>query len=159
LQWDRALAVGQGASQLLLVPFTSEAALFAHSSHTGIRYLVISRTPAKALDGTILELLLRRTPASIDTAALLTNLYQTYQRGHWAGAVPGEGLVLLYSAEYQYLTGRRFRDGHFLAGTARLAFQGRATGSLGANSTHRGILANEEATTNFIEMPDQTCTD
>lgn len=159
MHWDKAIPVGHGADQLLLVPLASDAALFAHSSHTGTRYLVITRTPAGALDGKILELLLRRTTATLDTTALFTSLYHTYQSGNWAVPVLGDGLVLLYSADYQYLTGRRFRDGHFLASTARLAFQRRSNGSPMVNAANRGTAENGGATTNFTEMPDQTCTD
>jgi hypothetical protein len=110
----------------------------------------------------MLELLLRRSAAPLDTTALFATLYHTYQRGNWAVPVPGDGLVLVYSANYEYLTGRRSRDGHFLASTARLAFQPHASGgsSPGANTANRGASANGEVSANFTAMPDlTTCTD
>jgi hypothetical protein len=148
---------------LLLVPFASDAALFAHSSHTGTRYLVVSRTPAKALEGKILELLLRRTVAPLDTAALVADLYHTShtsQAGHRPAAVPGEGLVLLYSADYQYLMGQRFRDGHWLASPTHLVFQRRPGTSPEARATPRRLAAAGGMAPAITAMPDvSACTD
>jgi len=114
------------------VPFTGDAALFAHGSVTGLRYLLVAQQTGNSLDGKILELLLPRTTQPVDTLALFTSLYRSYQRGSLVAPTQGEGYVFLYLATYQYLTGRRFAQGRFLPGAARLAFQphpGTAAGS------------------------------
>ena len=123
LVWQRALTAGTGAQQLILVPFAGDAALFAHGSVAGLRYLIVAKQAANTLDGKILEFLLPRTAQPVDTLALFTSLYRSYQRGSLVAPAQGEGYVFLYSATYQYLTGRRFEQGRFLPGATRLAFQ------------------------------------
>jgi hypothetical protein len=143
-----------------MVPLASDAALFTHSSHTGTRYLVVTRTPTGALTGQLLELLLRRQVAPLDTLALLASSYGAYQSGRWTGPVPGEGVVLVYSATYQYLTGHRFQHGHFVAATARLAFHPHLAGRPGASAPSRRAAPNGAVTASFTQMPDlTTCTD
>jgi hypothetical protein len=160
LRWGRTVSVGPGADQLLLVPLANDAALFAHSTHVGTRYLVVTRTAAGGLEGSILELLLRRAAAPVDTASVVAAFYRHHRSGQWAAPASGEGLVLFYSAGYEYRTGRRFRDGHLLAGTVRLAFQERAGGRPGGTAARRGAVPpGGGATTNFTEMGDATCVD
>lgn len=113
--------------------------------------------PDGALQGNLLELLLRRTSTPVDTAALIAALYQGYQQNTPAPASQGDGLLLVYSPTYQYLSGRRFRQGRYLPGRARLAFQRHPGSAQRASLAAR--LVPEEAGSNFTEMPDQTCID
>jgi hypothetical protein len=137
LVWQRAFTVGTGARQLVLVPFAGDAALFTHSSFAGPRYLLVSKQTTTVLDGKIIELLLPRTSQPIDTLALVTSLYHSYQSGHLAAPDQGNGFVFLYSADYQYLTGRQFQKGQFLPGTAWLAFQAVAGSTTSAKTTQQ----------------------
>ncbi|MGI4821327.1 MAG: hypothetical protein ACRYFV_08965 [Janthinobacterium lividum] len=157
LVWQQALTAGTGAQQLLLVPFAGDAALFAHGSFTGLRYLIIAKQTTNTLDGKVLEFLLPRTAQPVDTLALFTSLYRSYQRGSLVAPAQGEGYVFLYSATYQYLTGRRFEHGRFLPGAARLAFQlhpGTAT-----SSTTKSAIIDGGATTNMASPIGATCLD
>lgn len=123
LVWGRALTVGTGSQQLVLVPLAGDQALFANRPYAGSRYLIVARTSTNALDGSLVEVLLRRTPAPLDTLALFTNLYRSYRSGHLAAPGTGEGHVFLYSADYHYQAGRQFRHGQFVGNSARLDFQ------------------------------------
>lgn len=157
LVWQRALTVGTGAQQLVLVPFAGDAALFTHSSFTGPRYLLVGKQTTNALDGKIIELILPRTSQPIDTPALFTSLYHGYQSGHLAAPNQVNGFVFLYSADYQYLTGRQFQKGQFLPGTAWLAFQPVAGSIASAKTTqHSGYLGG--AITNSVPV-NTGCTD
>ncbi len=126
LLWQRAHTLGQGRQQVVLVPFAGDAGLFARTPYVGVRCLVIGKPTGSTLAGNIVEVLLRRTPEPVDTLGLLTRLYHSYQGGGLAAPGQGEGYVLVYSAGYAYLTGRRFAQGQWLPGTTRLAFQPRA---------------------------------
>lgn len=123
LVWERALTVGAGSQQLVLVPLTGDAALFARRPYAGTRYLVVARTSPNALDGSLVEVLLRHTPAPLDTLALFVDLYRSYRSGQFAAPGAGEGYVFLYSADYRYQAGRPFRHGQFVRSSARLGFQ------------------------------------
>jgi len=74
LVWQRALTTGTDAQQLVLVPFAGDAALFAHSPVTSLRYLIVARQTTSVLDGKILELVLPRTTQPIDTLGLFASL-------------------------------------------------------------------------------------
>ncbi len=84
LVWVRAITCGVGAQRFVLVPLASDAALFAHSSYLGVRYLIVAKEAANALNGNVVELLVRRTPTPVDTVALVSRLYQSYRNGHMA---------------------------------------------------------------------------
>jgi len=157
LAWQRARSVGAGAQQLILVPFAGDAALFAHSSIAAPRYLIVAKQTANTLDGKILEFILPRTTQPVDTLALFTSLYRSYQRGSLVAPAQGEGYVFLYSATYQYLTGRRFEQGRFLPGAARLAFQPRP-GSTPGNSA-KSATVDGGATTNMAPPISSPCLD
>lgn len=122
LVWAHALTLGQGSQQLVLVPMAGDQALFAARRWQGTRYLIVARNAAQALNGNVLELLLRRTSTPVDTLALFSNLYRGFVSGRPTAPAIGEGLVLLYSADYHYLTGRQFRNGQLLPGASRLVF-------------------------------------
>jgi hypothetical protein len=126
LRWQRALTVGMGSQQLVLVPFAGDAALFARTPYVGMRYLVVAKQAPASLDGKIVEVLLSRTTEQVDTLALFTSVYHSAQSGPLAAPGQGDGYVFLYSARYEYLTGRRFAQGQLLPGVTRLAFQPRA---------------------------------
>jgi hypothetical protein len=122
LVWAHARTLGQGNQQLVLVPLAGDRALFADRRWQGTRYLIVARNAAQALNGNVVELLLRRTSTPVDTLALFSDLYRGLVSGQPAAPAQGEGLVMLYSADYRYLTGRRFRNGRLLPGASRLAF-------------------------------------
>jgi len=122
LVWAHAITLGQGSQRLVLVPMAGDQALFATRPWQGTRYLVVARNTARALNGNVLELLLRRASTPIDTLALFSDLYKGFVSGRVAAPAQVEGLVMLYSADYHYLTGRQFRNGQLLPGTPRLIF-------------------------------------
>ena len=99
-----------------------DQALFAARRWQGTRYLIVARNAAQALNGNVVELLLRRNSTPVDTLALFSDLYRGFVSGRPAAPALGEGLVLLYSADYHYLTGRQFRNGQLLPGASRLVF-------------------------------------
>jgi hypothetical protein len=70
------------SSNSWLVPLAGDHALFTHSPYAGPRYLIVAKTATNALEGSLLEVLLRRTAAPIDTLALFTGLYRNYRSGH-----------------------------------------------------------------------------
>ena len=140
LRWQRALTVGMGSQQLVLVPFAGDAALFARTPYMGMRYLVVAKQAPTSLDGKIVEVLLSRTTEQVDTLALFTSLYHSAQSGHLAAPGQGTGYVFLYSASYEYLSGRRFAQGQLLPGVTRLAFQPRA-GTVAASGRTAGHRA------------------
>ena len=74
LAWSRALTVGKGAQQLVLVPLAGDEALFAHTKYAGPRYLIVAKTANNVLEGNVLELLLPRSATSLDTLGLFTSL-------------------------------------------------------------------------------------
>lgn len=148
---------GAGAQQLLIVPFAGDAALFAHSSVAAPRYLIVAKQSANTLDGKILEFILPRTTLPVDTLALFTSLYRSYQRGSLVAPAQGEGYVFLYSATYQYLTGRRFEQGRFLPGAARLAFQPHPGSAPGSSA--QAAVAEGGATTNMAPPIGAPCLD
>ena len=129
-----------------------DAALFEHSSHTGTRYLIVTASAPNALSGHLVELLLRRTADPVDTVALFSGLYRGYRSGPWTAPAHGDGLVLLYSADYRYLTGRRFRGGHWLPGTAWLGMQPHSVGSANRSTTSSTGAAGGGGTSN-VEAP------
>ena len=144
---------GTDAQQLVFIPFAGDAALFAHSPVTSLRYLIVARQTTNVLDGKILELVLPRTTQPIDTVGLFTSLYRGYQRGRPAAPTQASGYLFLYSADYHYLTGRQFRQGQLLPGTARLGFQAKAGPQAAATNLAEGT------TSNFASPVGNTCTD
>lgn len=122
LVWAHALTVGQGAQKLVLVPLVGDQTLFAGRPWQGTRYLVVTKNDNQALDGNLLELLLRRTTTPVDTVALFTSLYHNYHEGHPAALGQGEGYIITYTPDYHYIAGKHFRNGQLLAGNARLKF-------------------------------------
>lgn len=123
LVWAHALTLGQGNQRLVLVPMAGDRALFAGRRWQGTRYLIVTRNAAQALNGNVVELLLRRTSAPVDTLDLFSNLYRGFMSGQPAAPAQGEGLVMLYSADYRYVTGRKFRNGQLLPSAPRLVFR------------------------------------
>ena len=105
-----------------------------------MRYLVVAKQAPASLDGKIVEVLLSRTTEQVDTLALFTSLYHSAQSGHLAAPGQGTGYVFLYSASYEYLSGRRFAQGQLLPGVTRLAFQPRA-GTVAASGRTAGHRA------------------
>ena len=69
----------------------------------------------------------------------------------------GEGYVFLYSATYQYLTGRRFAQGRFLPGAARLAFQPHPGTAAGSGT--KPAVAKEATTANKAPAVGAPCLD
>jgi len=125
LNWARAITLS-GPPPVVLVPLRGDQSLFAGKPIQGTRYLVIAQhpnTPAPA--GLIVELLLQRTATPVDTAALFASFYTSYRTGRPAAPAQGQGVVLFYSADYRYLTGRRFSNGAIQPGAVRLSFHKR----------------------------------
>jgi hypothetical protein len=107
----------------VLVPVAGDKALFAGRRWQGTRYLIVTRKAAQVMSGNLVELLLRRNGTPTDTLALLTNLYRGLVKGQPVAPAQEEGFVMLYSADYRYLTGRQFRDGRILPGASQLVFR------------------------------------
>lgn len=150
LLWKRALAVGKGNEQLVLVPLTENHAPFAGQRWQGMRYLVIAKNDNQALDGNFVELLIRRTPTPVDTITLFTNLIRSHRRGRIEAPNLREGYLFLYSAEYRYLTGRHFSNGQLLRGTSQLVF----IPSRGSSRTKSGSpLVSGRATLPTLPQP------
>ncbi|UOQ53070.1 hypothetical protein [Hymenobacter cellulosivorans] len=145
LAWQRAVLVGQGSEQLMLVPLASDAALFANSDYTGARYVVVTRKADNTLEGNLVELLARRRDAPVDTTALFTQLYQNYRSGIWNASIQGDGLVSVYTADYEYLVGKRFRGGIWDKQENELVVMSRsnnAESTRAESTTDDGIIAN-----------------
>lgn len=162
LVWDRAVTVGQAGHQLVLVPLAGDQALFAGNPWQGRRYLVVAKNANQALNGILIELLLRRTVTPVDTAALFSNLYHRYQSGHLAAPAQGDGFVLLYTADYQYLTGRQFHNGQLGIRTAQLAFQlhpSSASGALKTTASNQPKSSTDNTPTANFAAPIGTCVD
>jgi len=68
-----------------------DAPLFAHSTYIDTHYLVVAKDHTGALQGNLLELLLRRTGTPVDTAALIAALYHGYQQNTPTPASQGDG--------------------------------------------------------------------
>ena len=156
LAWSRALTVGKGAQQLVLVPLAGDEALFAHTKYIGPRYLIVAKTANNVLEGNVLELLLPRATASLDTLGLFTSLYRSYHSGHLVAPGVGEGFLFLYSPDYAYLTGRHFQQGQFQPQTIRLAFAPRGTTQAAKAANYPEL---EVSTTNNAPPIGNTCYD
>jgi|GEM_PF-3367508 len=156
LVWSRALTVGKGAQQLVLVPLAGDEALFAHTKYVGPRYLIVAKTANNVLEGNVLELLLPRATASLDTLGLFTSLYRSYHSGHLVAPSVGEGFLFLYSPDYAYLTGRHFQQGQFQPQAIRLAFALRGTTQSAKAANYPGL---EVSTTNNAPPIGNTCYD
>jgi len=123
LVWPRALTVGHGAQTLVLVPLAGDQAQALFAGHwQGTRYLVVTKKENQALDGNLLELLLRRTNTPVDTLALFTSLYRSYHAGQVAAPTQGEGYLIAYTPGYVHIAGKHFLNGQLLAGNVRLKF-------------------------------------
>jgi len=123
LVWPRALTVGHGAQTLVLVPLAGDQAQALFAGHwQGTRYLVVTKKENQALDGNLLELLLRRTNTPVDTLALFTSLYRSYHAGQVAAPPQGEGYLIAYTPGYVHIAGKHFLNGQLLAGNVRLKF-------------------------------------
>ncbi|TGE15046.1 hypothetical protein [Hymenobacter elongatus] len=156
LLWQQAISVRQGSEQLMLVPLANDQALFTGRSWQGLRCLIIAKKSNHVLDGNIVELLLRRTPTPIDTVTLFTKLYHSYQDGYLTAPSQGEGYVLLYSADYRYLTGRKFNGGKYITGVARLRFKPYATSNFTAQDNRTWQSTDSES---GAHATNSACTD
>jgi hypothetical protein len=123
LAWQRALTTGSADQKIVLVPLSSasDQTLFAGRRWQGARYLVVAKNAGKALEGNVVELLVPRTNAPLDTAGLVATLYRNYKAGRTAAPNQAESYAFFYSADYRYLAGKHFRNGQ-VQGNARLKF-------------------------------------
>ena len=138
LNWARAITL-PGLQPLILVPLRGDARLFAGKPVQGTRYLMVAQEQnATTPTGLLVELLLQRTAAPLDTAALFASLYRSYRAGQLAAPTNGSGLLLFYTPSYSYLTGRRFQTGSLLAGHVRLAFRERDAATAAARTRSTG---------------------
>lgn len=137
--WKRAVTTGQGDQKLVFIPVNS-VQVFTGGNWQGIRYLVVYKRLGQAINGNLIEILLRRTTAPIDTVNLLSELYNS-RGNHMAVSGQTESYAFLYSADYQYLSGKHFRDGKLLAENPRLKFF--PTGAF--NNSKSGSAAQKRA--------------
>ncbi|SHK93375.1 hypothetical protein SAMN02746009_01800 [Hymenobacter psychrotolerans DSM 18569] len=141
LNWARAIAL-PGSQPLVLVPLRGDARLFAGKPVQGTRYLVVGQEQnATTPTGLLVELLLQRTAAPLDTAALFASLYRSYRAGQPVAPANGSGLLLFYTPSYRYLAGRRFENGSLLAGNVRLAFRERNAATAAARTVSATVPA------------------
>jgi hypothetical protein len=156
LAWSRALTVGQGTQQLVLVPLVGDEALFAHTKYAGPRYLIVAKAANNTLEGNVLELLLPHPATSLDTLGLFTSLYRSYHSGQLVAPGVSEGFLFFYSPDYAYVTGRHFQQGQLQPQAIRLAFAPRGTTEAAKSATYEGL---EVSTTNNAPPIGNTCYD
>lgn len=153
LNWERAFVAETGPYPLVLVPFFGDEALFADNPYRGTRYLMVAREESSDLQGLIVEVLLKRADAPLDTAAMFTALYVAHQHNEPV-VLPGTGYGLFYTADYNYLAGVQAQDGNVTSEDAQLHFQPRANDV----PQQKGTQPGNGGSTN-IQQAGSPCTD
>ncbi len=153
LAWARARTLGAGSQQYVFVPLAGDKVIFAHTSWQGLRYLVVTKQATHTLVGNIVEVLLHRNTQPIDTLALFAKLHRSYYGGQLTAPTQGECYLFVYSATYQYLTGRHFQQGRLLPQVTRLAFKPHNGRSVKPSST------SQHARTDMVSPFWGPCTD